>query len=100
MYSIKGFLWCLAILTTLSGTHRPSLDSTAAPVFPARPFPQHTLYQPGTILPNHISQRVMDDSARSFYRPWKQHYILPGCTEGEAYVWFQGTTRENICVSD
>ena len=67
---------------------------------PARPFPQHTVYQAGTILPNHLGQAVLDDSVRSFYRQWKKHYILPGCTEGEAYVWFEGTKGSNICVSE
>ena len=102
MYSIKGFLWCLAILTTLSGTHRPSIDTNSAtsPAIPARPFPQHTTYQQGTILPNHISRYVMDDSVRSFYHQWKKHYVLPACTEGQAYVWFEGTKGDGICVSE
>jgi endo-1,4-beta-D-glucanase Y len=67
---------------------------------PVHPFPQHNLYQEGTILPNHISQEEMDDSVQSFYRGWKQHYIRPGCREGEAYVWFEGTKGTNICVSE
>ncbi|HLZ89666.1 MAG TPA: hypothetical protein VKQ52_20575, partial [Puia sp.] len=100
MYSIKVVLWCLAILTTLSGTLPPRLTTSSAPDLPARPFPQHTVYQVGTILPSHISRQVMDDSVRSFYRVWKKHYILPGCTEGEAYVWFEGTRGSNICVSE
>jgi len=54
----------------------------------------------GTILPNHLGQSDLDDSVRSFYRQWKKHYILPGCTEGEAYVWFEGTKGSNICVSE
>jgi hypothetical protein len=37
---------------------------------------------------------------RSFYRQWKKRYILPGCTPGEAYVWFEGSKSENICVSE
>jgi hypothetical protein len=100
MYSIRGVLWCLAILTLLSGTHRPLLDTNYVSDLPARPFPQHTTYQRGTILPNHIGRSVLDDSVRSFYRAWKRHYILPGCTQGEAYVWFEGTSSENICVSE
>lgn len=43
----------------------------------------------------------MDDSVRSFYRCWKRRYILPACTEGESYVWFEGSEKtENICVSE
>ncbi|HVU96998.1 MAG TPA: glycosyl hydrolase family 8 [Puia sp.] len=103
MYSIKGFLWCLAILTMLSGTRGSSIDTTYASsaAVAARPFPQHTVYHPGTILPNHISRNVMDDSVRSFYRSWKKRYIVPSCTQGEAYVWFEGSSKsDNICVSE
>jgi hypothetical protein len=86
----------------LSGTRGSSIDTNYAssPAIPARPFPQHSVYPRGTILPNHISRYVMDDTVRSFYRAWKKRYILPGCTEGEAYVWFEGTKSENICVSE
>jgi hypothetical protein len=42
----------------------------------------------------------MDDTVRSFYQQWKHHYVLPACTEGEAYVWFEGTKGDNICVSE
>lgn len=98
MYSIKGFLWGLALLTTLSVTRHPSFNTLAVP---ARPFPQHTLYQRGSILPDHISQNALDDSVRSFYSQWKKHYILPACTPGEAYVWFEGTSSDSaICVSE
>ena len=90
MHGIKAALWGLAVLTM---TH-------ASPDVPARPFPQHTTYLGGAILPNHISREGMDDSVRSFYRQWKQHYILPGCAPGEAYVWFEGTQGRNICVSE
>lgn len=42
----------------------------------------------------------MDDTVRSFYLKWKEHYILPGCIQGEKYVWFEGTKGNNICVSE
>jgi endo-1,4-beta-D-glucanase Y len=67
---------------------------------PSRPFPQHNSYQQGTILPNHISQEEMDDSVKSFYLAWKRHYVLPGCRQGEKFIWFEGTTGPNICVSE
>jgi hypothetical protein len=67
---------------------------------PARPFPQHASYRSGSILPSHVSQAAMDDSVRSFYQQWKKHYILTGCDQGEAYVWFEGTRGTNICVSE
>lgn len=97
----------MAILTSLSGTRHSIADTLTAPDhpliardLPARPFPQHITYQGGTILPNHISQKVLDDSVRSFYLAWKKRYILPGCKEGEKYVWFEGTKSNNICVSE
>ncbi|HVS97705.1 MAG TPA: glycosyl hydrolase family 8 [Puia sp.] len=67
---------------------------------PSHPFPQHTTYLGGAILPDHISREAMDDTVRSFYRQWKEHYILPGCTPNEKYVWFEGTSGRNICVSE
>ncbi|HEV2354444.1 MAG TPA: glycosyl hydrolase family 8, partial [Puia sp.] len=73
---------------------------SAASVAPNRPFPQHNSYEEGTILPDHISQEEMDDSVRSFYQAWKKHYILPGCRDGESYIWFEGTHGSDICVSE
>ena len=42
----------------------------------------------------------MDDSVRSFYRQWKEHYIRESCVPGEKYVWFEGTKGNDICVSE
>ncbi len=94
MHSIKIALVCLALLAATSALPRRADDQ------PARPFPQHIPYRAGTILPNHISQEVMDDSVRSFYMSWKEHYIRVGCGPDEAYVWFEGTKGTNICVSE
>jgi hypothetical protein len=107
MQSIKLAFVCLALLAQpaysrpglpASKTTRPA--SSISDDQPARPFPQHTPYRPGTILPDHISQEVMDDSVRSFYRQWKEHYIRTGCDSTEKYVWFEGTSGNNICVSE
>src|SRR5215472_5558638 len=87
MHGIKAVLLSLAILTlghrspTVPALHR-SLNA------PTRPFPQHTRYVGGAILPNHIGQTALDDTVRSFYLQWKKHYILPGCAPDEKYVWF------------
>jgi endo-1,4-beta-D-glucanase Y len=51
-------------------TARPSLESIA------RPFPQHTAYAPGSILPNHRSQTQLDDDVRAFYDQWKSEFVL------------------------
>jgi hypothetical protein len=83
----------------LSSPRGPQPAAAAAPT-PSHPFPQHNSYEQGTILPNHISQEEMDDSVRSFYLAWKRHYVLPGCRQGESYIWFEGTRGTNICVSE
>jgi endoglucanase len=85
---------------TASEPHVSNPAPTSGPAFPARPFPQHSSYQTGTILPDHVDQEVLDDSVRVFYRAWKKHYVLPACTDGEKYIWFEGTKGENICVSE
>src|ERR1700744_5878640 len=88
---------------TTQHTGNQGAGSDPSPIIlpvPVHPFPQHSPYQAGTILPDHISQQEMDDSVRSFYRAWKQHYVLPGCSQGEKYIWFEGTKGTNICVSE
>jgi len=114
MHSLKLALLSLAILTQpvtshfsakaqlAAGTHlnTDSLPASASIHIPARPFPQHTPYLGGAILPSHLGQDAMDDTVRSFYLKWKDHYILPGCIQGEKYVWFEGTKGNNICVSE
>lgn len=41
-----------------------------------RPFPQHTQYAAGSILPNHRSQQQLDDDVRAFYEYWKESYVI------------------------
>jgi endoglucanase len=83
-----------------STTFARTASATADLPIPIRPFPQHSPYVDGSILPNHISQQEMDDSVKSFYKAWRRHYVLPGCRQGEKYIWFEGTTGTNICVSE
>jgi endo-1,4-beta-D-glucanase Y len=64
-----------------------------------RPFPQHTSYHAGAILPSHISQQQMDNSVRIFYTEWKKRYIKEGCSEGEYYIWFERAGNKQ-CVSE
>jgi endo-1,4-beta-D-glucanase Y len=75
----------------------PSSSSSTVPYYP---FPQHNSYGEGTILPNHVSQDEMDDSVKSFYLAWKQHYVIPSSRQDESYIWFEGTRGPNICVSE
>ena len=42
----------------------------------ARPYPQHTQYAPGSILPNHRSQEQLDNDVRAFYDYWKSLFVI------------------------
>ena len=67
---------------------------------PAKPFPQHTAYPGGVILPGHISRQVMDDSVSAFYSQWKSRYIRSDCGEGQYYVWFEKEKDTKKSVSE
>ena len=99
MYSVKRALLSLVILALPIVIHfSASAQGMAAPTIaasdsavsttvpPNRPFPQHTTYKGAAMLPNHLGRESLDDTVRSFYLRWKDHYILPGCSEGEKYV--------------
>ena len=49
----------------------------------ARPFPQHTTYAPGSILPNHRSQAQLDDDVRAFYEQWKAEFVIEAGTSAD-----------------
>ena len=53
-----------------------SISSSPAAGSPAYPFPQHTVYAPNTIRPNHRSQAQLDDDVRTFYDYWKENYLI------------------------
>lgn len=56
----------------------PDSTPTAGTSFegPKRPFPQHTAYSPGSILPNHRSQHQLDEDVRTFYDQWKAEFVV------------------------
>ena len=56
----------------------------------ARPFPQHTAYSPGSILPNHRSQDQLDEDITAFYDQWKAEFVI------EAGVSENGNTLYRI----
>lgn len=64
-----------------------------------RPFPQHVKYAPGSIKPNHITQKQLDGAVINFYQQWKKRYIKPGCNADELYVWFE-RRGDKQCVSE
>lgn len=67
----------------------------------ARPFPQHVKYVKGTIIPNNVSQKDLDNSVKSFYILWKERYISTNCNNGQYFVLF-GTDKPSTkqCVSE
>ncbi|MHA4811727.1 glycosyl hydrolase family 8 [Flavitalea flava] len=67
---------------------------------PSKPFPQHTTYTTGVILPNHVTHKQMDDSVRTFYKAWKKRYLRKACTRGQYYIWFEGPDKHKQCVSE
>src|ERR1700733_13960626 len=117
-YNLKGFAACCNIFmgmqflknyfvplknrlvpVVLLFFHPPFLAAQTSGPTPiaGKPFPQHVLYSPGILMPDHVSRRQLDDSARSFYTAWKDRYIRKGCSEGQYYVWFEEPGRKQ-CV--
>ena len=71
----------LALSANFFATRAGAADAPAL-----RPFPQHTRYAAGSILPGHVSQAQRDDAALAFYRSWKAKYLVPSRTPGQFYV--------------
>ncbi|MGA9116399.1 MAG: glycosyl hydrolase family 8 [Bacteroidota bacterium] len=90
-------LFSIAVCLALSAM----LGRAQAPRFP---FPQHTPYWPGTVLPSHVSRAEMDDSTRVFYDRWKAKYLRAGCSPGHFFVWFDDYDPDpgdtTMCVSE
>lgn len=54
-----------------------------------RAFPQHAVYQSGTIKPDHISQEELDDAVGDFYETWKNFYLKqPDDKHDEYYIYY------------
>ena len=73
-------------------TLRPVLFFCVAASFPVfgageqKPFPQHTVYAPGSIKPSVASQGELDRAVLGFYKAWKARY-LRSTGEGQRYVF-------------
>ena len=91
---MKRILPCLFILsicltacapvTPAAGNPSPIPSDTPAATKPTginRPFPQHTTYAPGSILPNHRSQAQLDEDVSNFYAYWKANYVIAAGTD-------------------
>jgi endo-1,4-beta-D-glucanase Y len=64
------------------------------------PFPQHGIYYPGVIYPNHISTKEKDDSVIQFYFQWKNRYIRKSNCSEDLYVWSENAGKNNESVSE
>lgn len=69
----------------------------------ARPFPQHTAYASGTILPNHVSRSQLDQDVLNYYLAWKQRYLksVSGSSPAQKYVFYnlEGMASPSSAVS-
>jgi endo-1,4-beta-D-glucanase Y len=64
-----------------------------------KPFPQHITYFAGTIKPNHLSQKQLDNKVCDFYTEWKKRFIKNTRGKRESFVWFENTGKKQ-CVSE
>ena len=53
---------------------------------PMRPFPRHTQYAAGTILPGQVSRDQLDRATLTFFQSWKAKYLVASRTPGQFYV--------------
>jgi len=78
------------LATTLPAPRRQTAVAAKAAVRPRYPFPQHTVYTPGTIRPNHRTQAQLDQAVKNFYKLWRKRYLRSGCGRGRYYVFPEG----------
>ena len=77
----------LALTVVIAGVLFGSIAHAGAP---SRPFPHHTAYASGTILPSHKPRTALDQAVRTFYDAWKLAFLRPGCGAGRYYVALDG----------
>jgi endoglucanase len=71
-----------------------------------RPFPQHVVYAPDTMRPNHRTQAQQDDDVRAAYDRWKGHYLLAAGNDAEGNPFYRvafgkaGTDNHAVTVSE
>jgi endo-1,4-beta-D-glucanase Y len=90
---VRKILLVLIVLVLNSCNLRPETPAAPTQTFPtesstpeiskivpfvgaARPFPQHTRYATGSILPNHRSRALLDNDVRAYYDYWKATYVI------------------------
>lgn len=80
----------LLILLTCNGLRAQSAS---------KPFPQHTTYTKGAILPNHLNQKSLDNNTVNFYWQWKNRYVKQAADKSQTYIWFERPGNKQ-CVSE
>lgn len=68
-----------------------------------KPFPQHVAYTTGSIKPNHVTQKQMDDEVKLLYNEYKKKYIKQNpYNSNQYYVWYNdgGWNGDAITVSE
>ena len=71
-----------------------ALPLKAAEPGPLRPFPQHTRYAPGTIIPSRVSRERLDAATLAFFQSWKAKYLVASRTPGQFYVFVDEEDEE------
>jgi endoglucanase len=73
---LVAFLAASCSGTVISPVSESATQQTTAIDTVNRPFPQHSAYVEGSILPNHRSQEQLDQDVRDFYDYWKATYVM------------------------
>ncbi|WP_394539848.1 glycosyl hydrolase family 8 [Lysobacter enzymogenes] len=85
----------LALVLAAAAVLGVSLAAQAAPNYP---FASHRqAYVAGTLSPS-VGRAAADQSTASFYRTWKQRYLVAGCKAGEYRV--KASTSDAYVVSE
>ena len=73
----RSLLWLATAIGGFPAVTRLGTERHADAVDgPRRPFPQRLAYAPGTLRPDHRSQRQLDDDVRAAYDRWKAAYLV------------------------
>lgn len=69
----------------------------------SKPFPQHTPYVSGSIVPNHVSRTQLDADVLSYYQSWKARYLrtVSNTSPAQKYVFYnrEGMSSPSNAVS-
>lgn len=80
-----------AISISITETTVPASTATVQEIVDpiARPFPQHVVYAPNSILPSHRTQEQLDEDVRVFYDYWKSQYLIEDETSADGFLMYR-----------